>query len=317
MREDLVGYLLGALDRDAANEVEEQLSANAALRGELDRIGMAMRPLAFDADVDPPGGLADRTIRRVMWLRQPEPWAAPPSTSWRLTDLAIAASILLVISVIILPAINESRQQRQIVECSNNLRTLGVALGSYAEKFSGYLPFYSTSGPYGVAGIQAALLLETQMVTDRSTFVCPGSGDNVAGIYSFSELRQVEDQVNRLSSMLPTSGGSYGTLLGFRDSGEYRAPRMDRMGGQSISVDRGRRASEGDVGHSNSPNHGGHGQNALCRDGSVRFFCHPKECPGCDKFYVSLRNLVEAGRNPTDLVFGPSEARISNDDDQF
>lgn len=317
MREDLVGYLLGALDRDAANEVEKQLSANPALRGELDRIGMAMRPLAFDADVDAPVGLADRTIRRVMWLRQPEPWSAPPSTSWRLTDLAIAASILLVISVIILPAINESRQQRQIVECSNNLRTLGVALGSYAEKFSGYLPFYSTSGPYGVAGIQAALLLETQMVTDRSTFVCPSSGDDVAGIYSFSELRQVEDQVNRLSSMLPTSGGSYGTLLGFRESGEYRAPRMDRMGGLSMMVDRGRRPSEGDVGHSNSPNHGGHGQNALGRDGSVRFFCHPKECPGCDDFYISLRNLVEPGRNPTDTVFGPSEARLSSDDDQF
>ena len=317
MREDLVGYLLGALDRDAAYEVEKKLVENPALRGELDRIGMAMRPLAADADVDPPVGLADRTIRRVMWLRQPEPWTAPPSTSWRLTDLAIAASILLVISLIILPAINESRQQRQVVECGNNLRRLGVALGSYAEKFSGYLPFYSTSGPYGVAGIQAALLLETQMVTDRSTFVCPSSRDDVAGIYSLSELRQFEDDLNRLNSVLRASGGSYGSLLGFREAGEYRAPSIARMSGLSMSVDRGRRPSEGDVGHSNSPNHGGHGQNALCRDGSVKFFCQPKECPGCDEFYVSLRNRVEPGRNANDAVFGPSEARISNDADQF
>jgi hypothetical protein len=190
-------------------------------------------------------------------------------------------------------------------------------LGSYAEKFGGYLPFYSTSGPYGVAGIQAALLLETQLVMDRSTFVCAGSDDDVAGIHSFSELRQLEDDLNRLSAVQRTLGGSYGSLLGFRESGEYRAPRMDRMGGQSISVDRGRRPSEGDVGHSNSPNHGGHGQNALCRDGSVRFYSHPKECPGCDEFYISLGNRVEPGWNPTDLVFGPSEARISTDSDQF
>ena len=314
MREDLVGYLVGALDRDAANEVEKQLSDDPSLRGELDRIGMAMRPLAADPDVDPPVGLAERTIRRVMWLRQPEPWSAPPATSWRLTDLAVAASILLAISVIILPAINESRQKRQIVECGNNLRTLGVALASYAEKFNGYLPFHSTSGPYGVAGIQAALLLDAQMVTDRSTFVCPSSGDNVAGIYSFSELRQFENDMDRLNSMLWTSGGSYGTLLGYKETGQYRAPHRDRIGGQSMAVDRGRRVSEGDVGHSNSPNHGGHGQNALGRDGSVRFFCHPKECPGCDYFYVSVRNIVEPGWNVSDLVFGSSEARLSPDD---
>jgi hypothetical protein len=220
----------------------------------------------------------------------------------------------LAISIIILPAINESRQKRQIAECGDNLRTLGVALASYAEKFNGYLPFHSTSGPYGVAGIQAALLLETQMITDRSTFVCPSSGDHVAGIYSFSELRQFENDLDRLNSMLRTSGGSYGTLLGHKESGQYRAPRTDRIGGESMAVDRGLRVSEGDVGHSNSPNHGGHGQNALGRDGSVRFFCHPKECPGCDDFYVSLRNLVEPGWNPTDLVFGPSEARLSPDD---
>jgi hypothetical protein len=249
-----------------------------------------------------------------MWLRQPEPWTAAPTTSWRLTDLAIAASILLAISVVILPAINESRQKRHVVDCSNNLRTLGVALSSYAEKFSGYLPFYSTSGPYGVAGIQAALLLETGMVTERSTFVCPGAGDEPAGIYSLSELRQFEDDLNRLNSVFRTSAGNYGTLLGFKEGAEYRAPRMDRMAGQSLVVDRGRRPNEGDVAHSNSPNHGGHGQNALCRDGSVRFFCHPKECPGCDDFYVSLRNLVEPGWNHTDMVYGPSEARIGGDE---
>ena len=317
MREDLVGYFLGALDPDAAEQVERQLGANPAMRRELDRIGCAMRPLAADADTDPPVGLAERTIRRVMWLRQPEPMAAPPATAWRLTDLAIAASILLMFSIIIFPALNQSRQQRQIVDCSYNMRSLGVAMESYAERFSHYLPFYSTSGPYGVAGIYAPLLIESQLVTDRSTFICPSSGDKPSGIYSLTELRAFEDDVNRMNSALRTTGGSYGSLLGFKENGVYRATQIDRSGGLSILVDRPRRPSEGDVGHSNSPNHNSCGQNALCRDGSVRFFCHPKECPGCDDFYISLRNRVEPGRNPTDLVFGTSEARICCEDEQF
>ncbi len=317
MREELVGYFLGALDRDAAEHVEKKLSENPALREDLDRIGWAMRPLAADPDLEPPHGLAERTVRRVMWLRRPEPWCAAPTTQWRLTDLAIAASILLAMSVIILPALNESRQQRSIVECSHNMRNLGVALESYAEKHGNYLPFYSNSGPLAVAGIYAPILLESQFVSDRSMFVCPSTGDSAAAIPTLSEMRLAQHDIAKLSSLVRSAGGSYGSLLGFMEDGVYRASRIDRLAGQSLLVDSPSRSADGNLRHSNSPNHEGRGQNALCRDGSVRFFSHPKECPECDFFYVSLGNRVEPGWNPSDLVFGSSEARIGEDSEQF
>src|SRR5262245_10012605 len=193
MHEDLVGYLFGALDQEVADRIENQLVHDHAMRRELDRIGTALRPLKADSvDVDPPSDLVQRTVRRVLENRKPEPCVVAPQGQWRLTDLAIAAGILIAISTVMLPAINESRQQRGIVDCRNNLRTIGVALENYNGKHGGYLPFYATQGPLGIAGIYAPILIESQFVSDRSVFVCQGAGDTVAGIHSLSELRAAQ-----------------------------------------------------------------------------------------------------------------------------
>jgi hypothetical protein len=317
MHEDLVGYHLGALDADAMDRIEKQLIEDPALRRELERIRIALRPLDAEVDLDPPAGLASRAVRRVLQHRRPEPCLAAPTGQWRLTDLAIAASILFAISMIILPAINESRQQRAMADCRNNLRAIGVAISNYAERHNDYMPFYGTDAPYGIAGIYAPLLIESQFVTDRSVFICPSSGDAPQGIYSLGELRAAQADIQQLSSLLRSAGGSYGSLLGFRERGVYQSPRRNRLGGDSILVDRPPRPNEGYVGHSNSPNHAGHGQNALSRDGSVKFLCHPAECSGCYNLFVSLRHKVEPGRNETDQVFGPSDARLCSDDEQF
>jgi hypothetical protein len=317
MHEDLVGYLFGALDQDATDRIEDQLSTNAAMRRELDRIGTALRPLDADsADGDPPAHLVERTVRLVLKNRKPEPCVATLPGQWRLTDLAIAAGILIAISTIMLPAINESRQRRALVECKNNLRTIGIALETYNSKHGGYLPFYATQGPLGIAGIYAPILIESQFVSDRSVFVCQGSGDAATGVQSLGELRAAQADIEYLSSMARTVGGSYGSLLGFRERGVYKSPRRDRLGGQTVLVDRPRRPAEGDV-HLNSPNHGGQGQNMLLRDGSVRFLCYPKECPACDNMFVNWGDCVGPGWNETDQVFGPSDTRLSVESGQF
>lgn len=318
MHEDLVGYLLGAIDKVSAERIEQRLGTDPALRTELDRIGAALRPLDADAEnVDPPAGLAERTIRRVLAQRQTEPWVSAPAGPWRLTDLAVAASILFVISLIILPAINESRRQRSRVECTSNLHAIGVALENYTARHGGYLPFYDTNGPFGIAGIYAPILIDSQFATDRSVFVCPSSGDRVAGVRSLSELRAAQGDIDQLNSMLRSAGGSYGSLLGFTERGVYKSPRGNRQRKQVTLLDRPNRADEGDVGHSNSPNHGGAGQNALYNDGSVKFLRHPEECPGCDNLFMNWGNRVGPGWGENDLVFGPSDSRLNVECEQF
>jgi hypothetical protein len=203
-----------------------------------------------------------------------------------------------------------------MVECRNHLRAIGVALENYSDKYRDHLPFYGTQGPLAIAGIYAPILIESQFVADRSIFVCQAAGDDVRDILSLSEIRKAQADIEFLGTMLRNAGGSYGSLLGFRDRGVYQSPRRDRLGGQTMLIDRPRRSDEGEV-DANSPNHGGQGQNALFRDGSVRFLLHPRECPHCDHLFVNHDNRVEPGRSEKDQVLGPSDARLCSESEQF
>jgi hypothetical protein len=311
MSDDLVGYLLGAIDQDAAERVERELTKNPRQRLELDRIALAMRPLAADADdEDPPAGLAERTARRVLEHARPEPWGAAPTASWRLTDVAVAASILLVVSLVILPALQQSRDRKLVVECSNHLRQIAVALDSYAEDHGQYFPISSGAGPLGVAGVYAPILLECGLVSDASVFVCPAAGDDARSIPRLNEIRAALDDIDRLDGLLRSMGGSYGYQLGIKRAERYYPPRRDRFAGRVVLSDRPVRSGEGTVGQSNSPNHRGRGQNLLYRDGHVGFLESPCEGPYGDNIFQNLIHRVAPGLDWYDSVIGPSEARL-------
>src|SRR5262245_41376133 len=106
MDENLVGYLLNALDPEAHRRVEEQLSADAAARERLALLRRALQPLAADRDPpEPPPGLRVRTLALVAEhaCRKPaEPPRAPAlrtaggrATWWRRADVLVAAGLLL------------------------------------------------------------------------------------------------------------------------------------------------------------------------------------------------------------------------------
>ncbi len=321
MNEDMVAYLLGALDRDATERMEKALETEPATRRELDRLGWALRPLSEDADVDPPPGLAQRTIDRVMRVRAAEREQTLPvgrPGPWRLTDLAVAASILFMISLVILPALNEARHRRGLAECGNNMRQIAVGMLSYAEHYAGHFPFHSSSGPLAVAGMYAPILLETGMVGDPGTFVCPATGDDARAIRSLRSVEAAMGDLRRVSSMVPRLGGSYAYSLGFfRERRVYTPPQLDRLAGRMVLADRSSRPPEGDVAQSNSPNHGGRGQNALYLDGHVRFLPCPEECSGCDNMFVNQGNRIEPGLNQSDVVLGASEAKLETEGAEF
>lgn len=312
MNQDLVGYLLGSLDPEATEHIERQLVENPELRLELDRIGRALRPLADDGpDVDPPAGLAERTVRTVQQHRAVEPWVGASSpSSWRLSDLAIAATILALISVVIFPALDQARQQRLVTECANNLRNLGVAMDSYAQTHSQYYPFFSTTGQFSVAGMSAHLLVEGGLIGDRGTFVCPASRDHVESIPQPAKVRAALADVGRLSSLVPSLGGSYGYPLGVNVRDAYYAPRRGQMDGRMLASDRPLRPAEGCVDRSNSPNHGGRGQNVLFPDGHVEFWCSAQGGPNHDNIFTSHRHLVEPGCNSRDTVIVTGDTHV-------
>src|SRR5438128_5281975 len=66
MDENLIGYLLNALDSDTRQETEKYLLKNREARERLNRMTEALAPLEADRDaIDPPPGLWARTLARV------------------------------------------------------------------------------------------------------------------------------------------------------------------------------------------------------------------------------------------------------------
>jgi len=81
MDENLVGYLLDALDPDTHRQVEKYLHDEPGVRQKLETLRRALEPLAADRDPpEPEPGLALRTLCRVAEYRcRPLPQApAPP-----------------------------------------------------------------------------------------------------------------------------------------------------------------------------------------------------------------------------------------------
>jgi anti-sigma-K factor RskA len=66
MCEELLGYLLGALEPDEERELEARLATDPELRKQLEELRPLLRPLTAEpARIDPPAGLAARICAQV------------------------------------------------------------------------------------------------------------------------------------------------------------------------------------------------------------------------------------------------------------
>jgi hypothetical protein len=160
MRDELVGYMLGALDDAETQQVESSISRDARLKEDLRLLKDSIAPLSCDGEhIDPPIGLAQRTCEYVEQHRLTvshggrttkavlhgvttglsEGGAAAAARHWTLLDLAVAAGVLVALGMLVLPAMNHSRFTAQIAACHNKLREIGTALHDYSKNHDGLI----------------------------------------------------------------------------------------------------------------------------------------------------------------------------------
>src|SRR5215469_14845201 len=180
MRDQLLGYLLGALEPAEHEEVEARLLVDAELQEDLAclrRKLAVLDDLAEDKDdCDPPAGLAARTCNYVAARAVASPKHIPaPVGGWRIQDMVVGGGIFLAACMLIFPAISHSLSSARITNCQNNLRAIGVALGQYSDYYGGFFPLVPEQGPLAVAGMYGPLLTELRLVEAPAVLVCPSS----------------------------------------------------------------------------------------------------------------------------------------------
>ncbi len=330
LREQLLGYLLGALEESERESVERRLAQDPSLWRELVQIRRRLQPLwAAQPDFAPPPDLAARTCQRVASYRtgspegasvgsgnklgsadpQAEPGCPPLETGssggyrgW--LDLGVAAGLVVALALLVFPAIQNSRFNARLAACQDQLRQIGVALNQYSEQHQNYFPPVYDQGRLAGAGIYAPILWTHGFVDDPRMFICPGSplaDDRQFRIPRLGELlTAAPEELARLHSRM---GGSYGYSLGFFDGRIYttrdlRRPHFALVADVPSTLLAGYQ----------SVNHGGRGQNVLFEDGRIMFYTSPRPHARADDVFVNEEGMVAAGMNRNDSVVGPSTA---------
>ncbi len=337
--EQLLGYLLGALDSKECIEVEQAVARDAKLSQELEKMRHSLGTVGLlDAPVhdDPPLCLAARTcefveqraeassaetviLRAPVNNERPKVTLSPVSraeaqgSSLRKLDLFVACSVVLIGAALCFPLLFTNRFQANVNFCQNQLRQLGLALHEYSgQQTDGAFPHVPASGNRSVAGIYGPTLVSHKLVLDPRKFFCPGNAEFTAAgqepphIPTLAELDRAAEP--RLSQLQETMGGSYGYSLGYTRDKNVLPPRNSRRAEYALLADAPHDLQPG----RSSANHAGRGQNMLFEDGHLQFLKmnHSQmNDSALDDPYHNRLGIVAAGVDINDAVLGRSNDR--------
>jgi hypothetical protein len=316
MDDNLVGYLLRALDSETERQVEGQLTGHPELRFRLELLRRALIPLAADAGEEaPPPGLVLNTIARIAEHRcRGLPPAPPPSAHQRAfrprrvprrADLLVAAALLVVIAG--LAAVGLARWWRisYRAACAENMRVVWQGLKDYSDRQEGhFFPALEKEGPRSSAGIFVPVLQEAGVLSPNANLVCPAEANRVQParhlLRNLEELYEKDHEAyNRAAREL---AGSYAYSLGYQEGNDLKQLRQSSGDDLPILADRLPCGAPG-----NSPNHGGDGQNVLFIGGHVRWCTQRTVGVGGDDIYLNRNKETRAGLDQGDTVLGCSE----------
>lgn len=343
MQEDLIGYLLGALEPDEMQRITDALRNDPALRAELERLQRMMKPLdQLDDIYEPPGDLVSWTMDNLPPL-PPIPSTSdvgqevtgsdlglsglgasanagagsvkPPSLrpvsalatdqGWRVADIAGMCAAVIVLAGLVLPGILRQRAAARVVACQDQLRNAGTALVQYLTRsIDGRFPGLEEEGPLSFSGMYAVELSDAGLIARDRPLWC-------------SSLDQPQEWLGQpIPSRQKILQASPVELIRYqRGAGGHYA--------YSLGIfERGRYTAPRFQGRSgfailaDAPQqtlngwttaHEGKGFNILFEDGHVQFVVESEMWLQGDHPFLNRSGEMEAGLDPDDAALAPSQ----------
>jgi hypothetical protein len=264
--------------------------------------------------VEPPAGLAERTCQFVAAEGEnadsvslpPERAAGGTSRAYTITDVLVAASVMVVLSALVFPSLVRSRFLARLMACQDNLRQIGIAMWHDSElrpdrRYS-RIPWEDDRA---VAGMMASMLVERQLIGNPDVLICPASDLAVLSPgFQNPTIRQIRmasgPEATRLQQI---AGGSIAFPIGFAESGRIVAPRNLYREGYPLLGE----APILEVGNGYRANHDGRGGNFFFEDGHIRWIPGSGYCLLPDHPYRNRQGQAAAGVDHDDAVLGASD----------
>ncbi|MCE9534561.1 MAG: hypothetical protein K8T89_26075 [Planctomycetes bacterium] len=317
MEDELVGYLIGALDPETHRQVSAWLSENPERGIKLERLRRVLEPLAVDQEtIEPPADLAVRTISFVAEHLVSEQGAVVSSGTSQVSEFirslsrpvpslnvggspifprtgsevggpaprrrnfAVMGGLSTAVVLIAIAGIVTVRQTQEVKACQNKMRTVHQALTNYSDLNGHQFPQVM---PDEDVQMTMSKFQRSGMMPDHAHLICPGTGHVKAAVpvldYAYSLGYRDEN----------------GTLRGVMHNGENEQ--------FPILAD----APERQVGGAAPINHR-KGQNVLFAGGHVRFCANPMVGPTVngetDDIYYNTAREPHAGTHRWDSVLG-------------
>jgi hypothetical protein len=335
MHEDLLGYLLGALEPHEMRRVARLLRDDPQAREQLSEIEKSLKPLEESYQpVEPPAAdLVSRTLASLPPLPSPNEsemdhqLAAPvvvgpmqggvdaprnPAVTW--LDWIGGATAAAVVLGLLLPSLAQGRFEARKMACQDQLRQLGTALTQFVNRNQQErLPAVAEAGPEAFAGVYAARLSDAGLMTDPSLRWCPSldlPADDEVTLIRMNEIVSIDDlhraPVDQLRQFQRFVGGHYAYTLGVIEQDQLTPPRYESRSSFAVMsdaplagmTDRNDRTTR--VGHSAT------GINVLYEDGRVQFIPLSSLDSMPDHPLLNHRGDSEAGVNIDDASLAPS-----------
>lgn len=277
MHEDLLGYLLGALEPEEMQRISEWLRDNPEGQEQLAKIERSLKPLedAYEAVEGPSEDLLQRTLNAIPDGPPPSPdevpseslptvtltdvdlagEAAPSGNRWRFLDSIgglLSAAVLL---ALLLPMLAAGRGEARRVACEDQLRELGAVLMQYVFRDgNGRLPEVAETGPEAFAGVYAIHLADRGLLPEDDPRWCPSAdlpllvqeesypgAEPPSRLISHKSLPTIEQlhqlPINELQPVQRYAGGHYAYTLGVIGEHGYSAPRFEGRASFAVMAD--------------------------------------------------------------------------------
>lgn len=319
MREQLIRYLLGELDEDERREVRALVRDNPELQKELAHLKECFAASEDDDDEPaPPRHLAARIsdtisnsdeyeLEQMVRSKSMTPISEPPTgiLGWSLADLTVAGGVMLAVSMLVFPALRESREGTRRTLCQHNQAQLGIVLTNFSDNHKMYLPHI---GPKEFAGMFIVRLLMEGYAEPgemREWLDCPAAPVDVrAGLQKFTipgpeQLKEMSPR--RRAQLAAAINPCYAVPLPYRDElGEYHDIRNEHSKYLPVFSDASDSAAQ-----QISANHDGLYIQILFQDGHVKAFTSDM-LPSCgDNMFRNRRGVVAVGTAADDTVLAP------------